>query len=245
MVWRKWEIKTIIPGRIADPDDEEMEYSEVYPDWDYSIDAAMQSAIARVCHKYHDRIPRTSAYFQFGERTEDGHPVDRDDTEKWAIIHRYEIEREFAAVGMENLMKRQIAGIDELQETIKDRNRRVVHAQDIAEAIDDQRIALEKRVKLLEDPLKMKEKLICSDVWPEMLKKTLLLTIENRTAEARKMEAQKKEMEALKLENESLKETISELTSAEESSSESSPGPKKRMKASQYYKRFKTMPRAP
>ena len=90
----KWEIQTSIPGRTADPDDEGMEYSEDYPDWDYLVDVAMQGAIARICHKYHDRIPRTSAYYQFGERTEDGHPVDRDDTERWALIHRYEIERE-------------------------------------------------------------------------------------------------------------------------------------------------------
>ena len=96
---------------------------------------------------------------------------------------------------------------------------------------------------MLEDPLKMEEKLICSDVWVETLKKTLLLTIKNRTAEAEEMEALKKEMEVLKLENESLKETISELTSAEESSSKSSPGPKKRLRASQYFKKFKPMPR--
>ena len=73
----KWEIKTHIPGRTTDSEDEGMEYSEVYPDWDYSIDVAMQDAIARICHKYHDHIPRTSAYFQFGERTEDGHAVER------------------------------------------------------------------------------------------------------------------------------------------------------------------------
>ena len=102
----KWEIKTSIPGLTADPDDEGMEYFEDYPDWDYCIDVAMQGAIARICHNYHGRIPRISAYFQFEERTEDGHPVDRDDTEKWAIIPRYEIEREFSAVGMENLMRK-------------------------------------------------------------------------------------------------------------------------------------------
>ena len=118
-----------------------------------------------------------------------------------------------------------------------------MHAQGLAEDVDDQRLALEKRVALLEDPLKMEEKLTCSDVWAETLKKTLLLMIKNRTAEAKEMEALKKEMEALKLENESLKETISDLTSAEESSSESSPGPKKRMKASQYFKKFESMPR--
>src|SRR4051812_24767561 len=35
----KWEIKTIIPGLADDPSNESMEYSEEYPDWDYSIDS--------------------------------------------------------------------------------------------------------------------------------------------------------------------------------------------------------------
>src|SRR3954447_11960982 len=74
----KWRIKTTIPGRTADPEDQGMQYSEYYPDWTYSIDIAMQGAIARICHKYHDRIHRTSPYFQFGERTEEGHLVERE-----------------------------------------------------------------------------------------------------------------------------------------------------------------------
>ena len=78
--------------------------------------------------------------------------------------------------------------------------------------------------------------MICKDVWAETLKKTLLLTIENRSAEAKKMETLQKEMEVLKLENASLRETVSELTSAKESSSESNPRRKKCMTASQYCK---------
>src|SRR4051812_41725733 len=65
----KWEIKTVIHRRTDNPSDENLEYSEEYPDWDFSIDMAMQGDGARICHKYHDRIPRTSAYFQFGEQT--------------------------------------------------------------------------------------------------------------------------------------------------------------------------------
>ena len=116
-----------------------------------------------------------------------------------------------------------------------------MHAQGLAEDIDDQRLALEKRITLLVDPLKMEEKLFCSDVWTEILQKTLVLTIENRNAEAKKTEALMKEMEALNLENETLKVTISELTSVEESSSESDPGPRKRMRVSEYIQAFRPM----
>src|SRR3954451_472405 len=48
-----WDMKTFIPARDEDPDDEAMEYSDDYPDWEYSIDMAMQGAIACICHKYH------------------------------------------------------------------------------------------------------------------------------------------------------------------------------------------------
>ena len=59
------------------------------------------------------------------------------------------------------------------------------------------------------------------------------------------MEILQKEMETLKLENATLRETVSELTSAQESSSESNPRRKKRMTGSQYCKQFKAIPHAP
>jgi hypothetical protein len=123
------------------------------------------------------------------------------------------MEREFSTANMENLLRVQLVGIEELKEKYMDMVRRVVHAQDLAEEIDDQRLALEERIILLEDPLKMEEKLICSDAWAKTLQKTLVVTIENRTAETKKMEELMKEMEAFTLENVKLKETISELTS--------------------------------
>src|SRR4051812_32313470 len=61
--FEKWRIKTTIPGRTADPEDQGMQYLEYYPDWTYSMYMAMQGTIARIYHKYHDRIHRTSPYF--------------------------------------------------------------------------------------------------------------------------------------------------------------------------------------
>ena len=231
-----WHIETLIPGREEDPVDEPMKYGDDYPDWDYSIDVAMQGAIARICHKYHHRIARTSAYHQFGERTEDGEAVFRNDSEMRTLIHRYEVEREFSASGMEQLMRVQLHNIDHLKDILQDKNEVIAKTQDLVESLDGERLALLKRISFLEDPLKMEEKLISSDIWAEVMTKTLQLTLENRTAEAKRREA---EIEALKLENESLKKTITELTSVEESSR-----PRRRMRASQCYQQFQSGPSA-
>ena len=74
------------------------------------------------------------------------------------------VEREFSATGMENMMRRQLAKIDDLQEAHTDMIHRLIHAQNLAEDIDDQRLELEKSISLLEYPLKMEERMICKDV---------------------------------------------------------------------------------
>ena len=239
----EWNIKTFIPGSGDDPSDADMEYSDDYPDWDYSIDVAMQGAIARICHKYHDQILRTSAYRQFGERTADGEAVYRSETETMTLTHRYHAEREFSAAGMEHLMRVQLRGIDKLKDVVLAKNEVIVKAQDLAQSLEAERVALVECISLLEDPLKMEEKLICSNIWSELIQKTLVLTLENRTAEAKKTEALKKELETLKLENAKLKETVSKLTSSEESSDEHNPVPGKHMRASEYCQLFETAPR--
>jgi hypothetical protein len=38
-----------------------MEYTEAYVDWNFSVEIAMQGAIACICGKYHYLIPLTSA----------------------------------------------------------------------------------------------------------------------------------------------------------------------------------------
>jgi hypothetical protein len=81
----KWMIKTTIQGRMKDPDDPTIEYTDAYVDWTHSVEVAMQGAIACICHKYHNIIPRTSAYHHFGERREDGNPIDRRGTEYQSI----------------------------------------------------------------------------------------------------------------------------------------------------------------
>src|SRR4051812_20042064 len=96
--------------------------------------------------------------------------------------------------------------------------------------------------RYLRNHLKLEERLICSDVWAEALKKTLLLTIENRTEEAQKREILMSKMEALKMENQALKGTITQLL--DERVVEKAPKRKTRQMTKQYLKRFKPVPEA-
>jgi hypothetical protein len=73
----KWLIQTTIQGRLDEDGDSTMEYTEAYMEWNFSVEIAMQGAIARICGKYHYLIPLTSAYGIFGERSGEGYPVDR------------------------------------------------------------------------------------------------------------------------------------------------------------------------
>src|SRR3954468_1097959 len=238
----KWEIKTVIPKHDDNPSDVNMEYSEEYPDWDFSIDMAMQGAFAHIYHKYHDRIPRTSAYFQFGERTEDGRPFDHTGTDKWSIIHQYMVEREYSIVGMEDVLRGQMDGIEKLMDKHDARDKSVVEAQAKIVDLELENVVIQERMSMLEEPLKMEERMICSNVWAETLKKTLLLTIENRTAEPQKREVLMGKMEALEMENQALKGTITQLL--EERVEEKTPKRKTRQATRQYLKRFKPVSEA-
>jgi hypothetical protein len=53
----KWLIQTTIQGRLDEDGESTMEYTETYVDWKFSVEIAMQGAIARICNKYRDLIP--------------------------------------------------------------------------------------------------------------------------------------------------------------------------------------------
>jgi hypothetical protein len=102
----KWEIQTIIRGREEDPEDPTMDYTNAYVDWSYSVEIAMQGAIARICYKYHHRFSSTTPYYQFGERDEEGNAMDRRSSETHSIFQTYMTEREYNTVNMENMLKK-------------------------------------------------------------------------------------------------------------------------------------------
>ena len=201
----KWMIKTTIPGRTQDPYDYALEYTDAYTDWTNSVEVAMQGAIAHICYKYRYYISRSSPYYLFGERSMDGNPIDRSGTEDLPFIHAYMTEREFGSVNLENLLKKQIALMDDSRDVIKYYNQRIQRAETAVLVLDDKKTALENRIKLLEEPQKMEERMIHSETWSGILEK-LVSQMSDTIAD------QRKEKDQLKMENEELKKKLAELT---------------------------------
>jgi hypothetical protein len=211
-----WLIKTFIPGSDDDLDDPGMTYSDTYPDWENSVEIAIQGAIARIRHKFHRKIPPTSPYYQFGERAGDGTPLRRIGARNESVCRNYMIEREFVSANTEMLLRRQTTLVTEARETLQYANARNMQMEAALLAIDDKRLALEERIALLEDPVKLEEKITISDNWAKAVQKTITLMLENRAIETKEHDEMKKENDALKMENKLLKETIEELSAGKE-----------------------------
>jgi hypothetical protein len=111
----KWEIQTIIQGREEDPEDPTMDYTNAYIDWSYAVKIAMQGAVARIFHKYHHRFSSTTPYYLFGERNESGRTMDQRITESPSIYWTYMTKREYNAVNMEDMLKKQILLMDKFR----------------------------------------------------------------------------------------------------------------------------------
>jgi DNA repair exonuclease SbcCD ATPase subunit len=77
----------------------------------------------------------------------------------------------------------------------------------------DQKTQLQERIKTLEEPLKLEEKLLHSDIWVHVLKKTALLQYDNIQKYGEEKNQLKKVNEELKTENKELKRRIAELES--------------------------------
>ncbi|XP_071683495.1 uncharacterized protein [Lolium perenne] len=193
-----------------------MTYSDVYPDWMSFVEIAIQGAIARIRHKFHCKIPPTSPYYQFGERSEDSTPLRRMGTRNNSVCRNYMIDREFVSANSEMLLKSQTALVGEARETLQYANARNMQMEAALLAIDDKRLALEERIALLEDPAKLEEKIIISDSWANTIQKTLTLMLENRAIETKEKDELKKENDALRMENKLLKETVEELSAGKE-----------------------------
>jgi hypothetical protein len=114
----KWSILTTIPA-CPDYSDEPLAYTEDYPDWVYSVEVAMQGAIARVCHKYRTSIPLDSPFRQFGTRREDGRVFFRHGDSQTLTLS-YLHEREVGSRKMEQMLRAQVDVMDELVDAVKD-----------------------------------------------------------------------------------------------------------------------------
>src|SRR5664279_4577670 len=89
----RWLIETRIPGRKDDPAAEDMVYETRYPNWECSVEIAMQGAMAHICNEVRFFIPRDSHFRHFGERHMDGTPVSYIDKEYLSVCRRYMMDR--------------------------------------------------------------------------------------------------------------------------------------------------------
>lgn len=221
----KWEITTLIHACEVDPLDEDLEYTQTYPDFECSVALAMQGAIARICNKYRPHIPQGSVFALFGERNEAGDVIPH--FHQLPLIQHHLMEREFVAMNMEILMRRQISVIDAQRERIASLERTVLRLGDRKDELLDQ--AQDREYLLLATQAqsahfatefnqinKVKEE-------RDKLQKTVV--------ELQKKLAQKKAP--------AKKEKFKEDSDSEKSTAGSRYHPQKRMKAPQYFKLFK------
>jgi hypothetical protein len=194
------------------------------------VEIAMQGAIARICCKYHDFIPRTLAYWMFGECTEEGNPVDLRGQEFHSICQSYFTEREYNIVNLEDMLKKQISMMDQFRQLMDLATKRMMETESALVVMDDQRTELKERIKTLEDPLKLEEKLLHSDIWAHVLEKTVLFQYKNLHKSGEEKDQLRKDNGELKMENDKLKKTIAELEAKQkEEESEEEEDPKERI----------------
>jgi hypothetical protein len=226
----KWLIQTTIQGRLDEEGESMMEYTEAYVDWRYSVEIAMQGAIARIRHKYGAHIPRPSAYGMIGERSVGGHVVDRRGQEFHSLLRGYLTERERCTVNLEDMLKKQIINQDRFRDLMDLTTKRIMETESALLMLDDKKTQLENKLKIVEGPLQLGGKILQGDIWSHLLEKTLLLQYDN----IQKMGDEKKQVEEanneLKSENEKLKMKLAELeASKKEEESEEEEDPEERI----------------
>jgi hypothetical protein len=140
----KWLIQTTILGRLDEAEGTSMEYTEAYIEWNFSVEIAMQGAIARICCKYHDFIPRTSAYWMFGEHSKEGNPVDCRGQEFHSICQSYFTEREYNIVNLEDMLKKQISVMDQFRQLMDLATKRIIETESALVMMGDQRNELKE-----------------------------------------------------------------------------------------------------
>jgi hypothetical protein len=227
----KWLIQTTIQGRLDEEGESTMEYTEAYVDWRYSVEIAMQGAIARIRHKYRAHIPRPSAYRMIGERSVGGHAVDRRDQEFHSLLRGYLTERERCTVNLEDMLKKQIINQDKFRDIMDLTTKRIIETESALIMSDDKKTQLENKLKIVEGPLQLGGKILQGDIWSHLLEKTVLLQYDN----IQKMGDEKKQVEEanneLKSENEKLRMKLAELEASkkEEESEEEEEDPEERI----------------
>jgi hypothetical protein len=222
----KWLIQTTIQGRLDEEGESTMEYTKPYVDWRFSVEIAMQGAIARIHHKYRALIPYPSPYGMFGERSVGGLDVDRRGQEFHSLLRGYLTERERCSVNLEDMLKKQIINQDQFRGLMDLATKRIMETESALVLMGEKKTQLENKLKIVEGPLQLGGKILQDDIWSHLLEKTLLLQYDNM----QKLGDEKSQLEndhnELKSENEKLKMKIAELEASqkkEESEEEEDP----------------------
>jgi hypothetical protein len=190
------------------------------------VEIAMQGAIARICHKYRDLIPWTSSYGMFGERSEGGLPVDRRGQEFHSLLRGYLTERECCSVNLEDMLRKQIHNMDQFRGLMDLATKRIMETESALVMMGEQKTQLQDKIRIVEGPLKMGEKILHDDIWSHLLEKTILLQYDNMQKSGKEKRQLKKDNDELKTQNEKLKMKIDELEAnqkKEESEEEEDP----------------------
>ena len=190
----RWLIKTTIPACTNDPSTQEVIYEERYPDWEVSVQLAMQGAIARICGAYQRFIPPGSLYRNFGRRQMDGTPYYYPGNGSLSGYRRYLMDRECNTVDLEDMMKKEMGVLDQAVGAFEEANERIAECEKANVYVDGKRNELqeankelmetnkklEERLARLEEPQKLEEELIEIKVFDGILIKTLELAMERR-----------------------------------------------------------------
>jgi hypothetical protein len=117
------------------------------------VEIAMKGAVARLCHKYHNRLCLATPYYLFGERNEEGSAMDRRSTESYFIPQTYMTEKEYITINTENMLKRQILLMEKLREAMDITSQRIITAESCLLVLDDKSTELKNENETLKKKL--------------------------------------------------------------------------------------------
>jgi hypothetical protein len=88
--------------------------------------------------------------------------------------------------------------MDQFRQLMDLATKRIIETESTLVMMGDQKTQLQERITTLEEPLKLEEKLLHSDIWAHVLKKTVLLQYDNLQKSGEEKNQLKKDNDELK-----------------------------------------------
>jgi hypothetical protein len=124
------------------------------------------------------------------------------------------------------MLKKQIDNQDQFGGLVDLATKRIMETESALVLMGEKKTQLENKLKIVEETLKMGEKILPDDIWSHLLEKTLLLQYDNMQKLGDEKRQLEKDNDELKSENEKMKMKIAELEAnqkKEESKEEEDP----------------------